>query len=81
VLTFDDGPHRRYSEEIAAILKQYDAPAVFFSVGRNLGTLDANGAARLNAGAAVSRKLMAPAMCWQSQLLACAAVQADRAPA
>jgi uncharacterized caspase-like protein/peptidoglycan/xylan/chitin deacetylase (PgdA/CDA1 family) len=59
VLTFDDGPHRRYSEEIAAILKQYDAPAVFFSVGRNLGTLDANGAARLNAGAAVSRKLMA----------------------
>jgi uncharacterized caspase-like protein/peptidoglycan/xylan/chitin deacetylase (PgdA/CDA1 family) len=59
VLTFDDGPHRRYSEEIAAILKQYDAPAVFFSVGRNLGTLDANGVAKLNAGAAVSRKLKA----------------------
>jgi uncharacterized caspase-like protein/peptidoglycan/xylan/chitin deacetylase (PgdA/CDA1 family) len=59
VLTFDDGPHRRYSEEIAAILKQYDAPAVFFSVGRNLGTLDAHGAARLNAGAEVSRKLKA----------------------
>jgi uncharacterized caspase-like protein/peptidoglycan/xylan/chitin deacetylase (PgdA/CDA1 family) len=59
VLTFDDGPHRRYSEEIAAILKQYDAPAVFFNVGKNLGTLDANGAARLNAGAAVSRKLKA----------------------
>lgn len=59
VLTFDDGPHRRYSEEIAAILKQYAAPAVFFNVGRNLGTLDANGAARLNAGAQVSRKLMA----------------------
>jgi uncharacterized caspase-like protein/peptidoglycan/xylan/chitin deacetylase (PgdA/CDA1 family) len=59
VLTFDDGPHRRYSEEIAAILKQYDAPAVFFSVGRNLGSLDAQGAARLNAGADVSRKLKA----------------------
>lgn len=59
VLTFDDGPHRRYSEEIAAILKQYDAPAVFFSVGRNLGTLDAHGVARLNAGAEVSRKLKA----------------------
>lgn len=59
VLTFDDGPHRRYSEEIAAILKQYDAPAVFFSVGRNLGSLDANGAAHLNAGADVSRKLKA----------------------
>jgi uncharacterized caspase-like protein/peptidoglycan/xylan/chitin deacetylase (PgdA/CDA1 family) len=59
VLTFDDGPHRRYSEEIAAILKQYNAPAVFFSVGRNIGSLDANGAAHLGAGAAVSRKLMA----------------------
>lgn len=59
VLTFDDGPHRRYSEEIAAILKQYDAPAVFFSVGRNLGSLDAHGVPKLNAGAEVSRKLKA----------------------
>lgn len=57
LLTFDDGPHRRYSEEIAAILKQYKAPAIFFNVGRNLGTLDAQGAAKLNAGAKVSRKL------------------------
>jgi uncharacterized caspase-like protein/peptidoglycan/xylan/chitin deacetylase (PgdA/CDA1 family) len=59
VLTFDDGPHRRYSEEIAAILKQYGAPAVFFSVGRNIGALDEHGAARLGAGAEVSRKLKA----------------------
>jgi uncharacterized caspase-like protein/peptidoglycan/xylan/chitin deacetylase (PgdA/CDA1 family) len=59
VLTFDDGPHRRYSAEIAAILKQYDAPAVFFNVGRNLGTLDAHGVPKLSAGAEVSRKLMA----------------------
>jgi uncharacterized caspase-like protein/peptidoglycan/xylan/chitin deacetylase (PgdA/CDA1 family) len=59
VLTFDDGPHQRYSEEIAAILKQYNAPAVFFSVGRNLGTLDAKGNATLNAGAEVSRRLQA----------------------
>jgi peptidoglycan/xylan/chitin deacetylase (PgdA/CDA1 family)/uncharacterized caspase-like protein len=59
VLTFDDGPHRRYSEEIAAILKQYDAPAVFFSVGRNMGSVDKDGAPHLNAGAQVSRKLMA----------------------
>lgn len=59
VLTFDDGPHRRYSEEIGAILKQYGVPAVFFNVGRNLGSLDADGKARLGAGAEVSRKLMA----------------------
>ena len=57
VLTFDDGPHKRYSEEIAAILKQYGVPAVFFSVGRNLGSVDAAGKAQLNGGAAVSRKL------------------------
>jgi uncharacterized caspase-like protein/peptidoglycan/xylan/chitin deacetylase (PgdA/CDA1 family) len=57
VLTFDDGPHKRYSEEIAAILKQYDVPAVFFNVGTNLGSVDAEGKAKLGAGAAVSRKL------------------------
>jgi peptidoglycan/xylan/chitin deacetylase (PgdA/CDA1 family)/uncharacterized caspase-like protein len=59
VLTFDDGPHKRYSEEIAAILKQYDVPAVFFSVGRNIGGIDAAGKTTLNAGAEVSRKLKA----------------------
>ncbi|MYN06884.1 polysaccharide deacetylase family protein ['Massilia aquatica' Lu et al. 2020] len=59
VLTFDDGPHKRYSEEIAAILKQYGAPAVFFSVGRNLGSVDASHQAKLNSGAEVSRKLSA----------------------
>lgn len=58
VLTFDDGPHRRYSEEIAAILKQYGAPAVFFNVGRNIGSVDGQGMAHLNAGAQVSRQLM-----------------------
>ena len=57
VLTFDDGPHRRYSEEIAAILKQYNAPAIFFSVGRNIGSLDAQGKTQLNGGAQVSRRL------------------------
>lgn len=57
VLTFDDGPHRRYSEEIAAILKQYDVPAVFFNVGTNLGTVGADGKARLKPGAEISRKL------------------------
>ncbi|WP_281913275.1 polysaccharide deacetylase family protein [Massilia varians] len=57
VLTFDDGPHRRYSEEIAAILKQYNAPAIFFSVGRNIGSLDAQGKAKLGGGAEVMRRL------------------------
>jgi len=57
-LTFDDGPHKIYSEEIAAILKQYGAPAVFFNVGRNLGTLGPDGKPKLGPRAGVSRKLM-----------------------
>ncbi|MES3020749.1 MAG: polysaccharide deacetylase family protein [Pseudomonadota bacterium] len=59
VLTFDDGPHKRYSEEIAAILKQYEVPGVFFSVGHNMGKLDAAGAVALAPGAQVSRRLKA----------------------
>ncbi len=59
VLTFDDGPHASYSAEIAAILKQYNAPAIFFEVGNSLGTLDATGKPKLAPRAEVSRKLLA----------------------
>lgn len=59
VLTFDDGPHGAYTAEIAAILKQYSAPAIFFQVGSNLGTVAADGKPKLNAKTAeVSRKLL-----------------------
>lgn len=58
VLTFDDGPHGTYTREIAAILKQYSAPAIFFEVGSNLGTVDAAGKAKLSAKAEVSRQLL-----------------------
>jgi peptidoglycan/xylan/chitin deacetylase (PgdA/CDA1 family)/uncharacterized caspase-like protein len=57
VLTFDDGPHRKYSQEIAAILKQYDAPAIFFEVGQNLGTVAADGTVHLGRLAEISREL------------------------
>lgn len=59
VLTFDDGPHGTYTDEISAILKQYDAPAVFFQVGRNLGSVGADGKVKLAPRAATSRKLKA----------------------
>ncbi len=59
VLTFDDGPHTIYTEEIMAILKQYSVPAVFFSVGRNMGAIDNNGKVKLSSRAEVSRKLKA----------------------
>lgn len=57
VLTFDDGPHPRYTHEILAILKQYKVPAIFFNVGKNLGALNAQGEVKLNGGSAVSRSL------------------------
>lgn len=35
VLSFDDGPDKRYTPHILAILKRYDVPAVFFVTGIN----------------------------------------------
>ena len=58
LLTFDDGPHGTYTKEIAAILKQYNAPAIFFEVGSNLGTVDAAGKLKLSPRAEVSRQLL-----------------------
>jgi peptidoglycan/xylan/chitin deacetylase (PgdA/CDA1 family) len=57
VLTFDDGPHRIYTEEIKALLMKERVPAVFFEVGRNLGTLDAAGQVKLTHQAAVTEDL------------------------
>ncbi len=59
VLSFDDGPHASYTQEIAAILKQYNVPAVFFEVGRNVGSIDAQGKEKLNKNADISKSLKA----------------------
>ncbi len=59
VLTFDDGPHSTYTDEIAAILKQYNVPGVFFQVGKNFGSIDENGKQLLNKRADISKKLLA----------------------
>jgi peptidoglycan/xylan/chitin deacetylase (PgdA/CDA1 family)/uncharacterized caspase-like protein len=57
-LTFDDGPHPQYTDEIVAILKQYGVPGAFFQVGRNIGSID-HGEARLGPNAEISRRLLA----------------------
>lgn len=57
-LTFDDGPHPRYTEEVAAILKQYGVPAVFFAVGRNIGSVDAAGKVSLGKNAKIGKALL-----------------------
>ena len=59
VLTFDDGPHKAHTDEIVAILKRYDVPGVFFEVGRNIGSVEADGKVKLGAMASISRQLMA----------------------
>ncbi|WNC14006.1 polysaccharide deacetylase family protein [Brevibacillus brevis] len=38
-LTFDDGPDKEYTRQIAALLKQYDAKATFFVVGSRVKAL------------------------------------------
>jgi len=58
VLTFDDGPHKAYTDEVVAILKRYDVPGVFFEVGRNLGEVHADGSVKLGPMASISRNLM-----------------------
>lgn len=58
VLTFDDGPHATYTGEIAAILRQYGLPAIFFEVGNNLGALDKHGHAQLVTRAHAARDLL-----------------------
>jgi len=37
-LTFDDGPHARYTDEILDILKENDVKATFFVIGENAKT-------------------------------------------
>lgn len=58
-LTFDDGPHPRYTAEVVAILKRYHVPGTFFEIGRNIGTVDASGQPVLGKNAAITRSLIA----------------------
>lgn len=59
LLTFDDGPHPHYTDEILEILKRYNAPAVFFELGQNLGKVDAAGAVQPGNGSAVAKRVLA----------------------
>ncbi len=42
LLTFDDGPHPRYTDRILEILNKYQIKAVFFELGTNLGSIKQN---------------------------------------
>jgi peptidoglycan/xylan/chitin deacetylase (PgdA/CDA1 family)/uncharacterized caspase-like protein len=58
VLTFDDGPHPRYTDAILATLKKYNARALFFDVGKNLGTVNAQNEVKLSTNSIVSRRAL-----------------------
>jgi peptidoglycan/xylan/chitin deacetylase (PgdA/CDA1 family)/tetratricopeptide (TPR) repeat protein len=58
VLTFDDGPHPKYTDRIREILQKYQVPAVFFEVGQNLGTMGPNNHLRATRAAAASQRLL-----------------------
>lgn len=58
LLTFDDGPHPRYTDRILEILKKYHLQAVFFEVGRNLGTVGKNDEIKLAPAAAASYRIL-----------------------
>lgn len=57
-LTFDDGPHPRYTDQILAILKKYGLQAVFFEVGQNLGTVNDKNEIKLTPTAQASYRIL-----------------------
>ena len=58
-LTFDDGPHPRYTDQVLAILNKYNLHAVFFEVGKNLGTVGNDKKVKLGSTSAVSYRILA----------------------
>ncbi len=56
-LTFDDGPHPKYTEEIAALLRKYGLRAGFFELGQNLGTVAGDNVTLLR-NAAIAKRLL-----------------------
>ena len=59
VLTFDDGPHSKYTPAILEILATFKAKAIFYEVGENLGRLDDSGGLKMTKASAESRKVLA----------------------
>jgi peptidoglycan/xylan/chitin deacetylase (PgdA/CDA1 family)/tetratricopeptide (TPR) repeat protein len=57
-LTFDDGPHPKYTEQVLAILRKYGLRAAFFELGNGLGKVDGSGGVKLLKGADISRKIL-----------------------
>src|SRR5262249_32327113 len=59
LLTFDDGPHPRYTDRILEILRRRQIKSVFFELGTNLGTLNHNRIQPTRAASAARRLVQA----------------------
>jgi peptidoglycan/xylan/chitin deacetylase (PgdA/CDA1 family)/tetratricopeptide (TPR) repeat protein len=57
-LTFDDGPHPRYTEQVLALLRKYGIRACFFELGTHLGTVSEKGGVKLSSNALISKKVL-----------------------
>lgn len=57
-LTFDDGPHKTYTDRILAILKERGIKATFFEIGKSVGKIEHNKVV-LSEGAEVSKRVLA----------------------
>jgi peptidoglycan/xylan/chitin deacetylase (PgdA/CDA1 family)/tetratricopeptide (TPR) repeat protein len=57
-LTFDDGPHPRYTEQVLALLRKYGIRATFFELGTNLGTVSDTGEATLSRTGEIAKKVL-----------------------
>jgi len=58
LLTFDDGPHPRYTDQILGILKKHKLEGVFFEVGRNLGAFEKDGQVKWTTASKASYRVM-----------------------
>src|SRR5215831_4505028 len=56
-LTFDDGPHPKYTEQVLALLRKYGLRACFFEVGVNLGAVEGD-KVTLSRTADVAKKIL-----------------------
>lgn len=58
VLTFDDGPHESRTNAILDILKQYKVNGYFFTVGKNIGTIQEKGEVKLSSRKKVAQRII-----------------------
>jgi peptidoglycan/xylan/chitin deacetylase (PgdA/CDA1 family)/uncharacterized caspase-like protein len=57
VLTFDDGPHYRYTPRIMEVLKEKGVKAVFFELGSNIGSIGKDNAVHKTKASKISEEV------------------------